>query len=223
MYYRIIGTSLALALLIYAAMTYLLTGYGFRFDIGWLLTSISPYNYAAMGITFSVTFSVTGAAAGVYSVGASILGGGVKAPRIRTKNLVSIVFCEAVAIYGIIMSVVISNRITSGVSNADNQIHLDFLGNTLTWSQTIIQFFLCSLIICIGGYKLFAAGLTVGLSNLFCGTAIGVVGSGAALADAQNPTLFVKILIIEIFASAIGLFGLITSILQVAGADLGAK
>ena len=55
------------------------------------------------------------------------------------------------------------------------------------------------------GYAHLRAGLTVGMSSLAAGLAIGIGGDAGVCANAQQPRLFVGMILILIFADALGL------------------
>ncbi|GMI47597.1 hypothetical protein TrCOL_g4656 [Triparma columacea] len=169
---------------------------------GWseVLTHMSPYGWGSFGIAFGLGLSVVGAAWGIWLTGSSLVGAAVKAPRIRSKNLISVIFCEATAIYGVIMAIVLNGL----MKKPEDSSYVDGVFSE-GWDYNTWYF---------AGFGVFCSGLSVGLTNVASGISVGVAGSSCALADAQDPTLFVKILIVEIFASALGIFGIIVGIIQ---------
>ena len=80
-----------------------------------------------------------------------------------------------IAIYGLVVSVLISNNLTQHVALFTSFIQL-------------------------------GAGLSVGLAGLAAGFAIGIVGDAGVRGTAQQPRLFVGMILILIFAEVLGMF-----------------
>lgn len=165
-----------------------------------LFIHISPFAWGGIGCGLSLALSIIGAAWGIFTTGSAISGAAIRAPEIRSKNLISIIFCEAVAIYGIILAIIMTGKM--GANN--KTVTFDPVTKAPIFAYKALA----------AGYTLFATGLTVGLGNMSCGISVGIVGSSCAIADANNSSLFVKILVIEIFASALGIFAVIVGILM---------
>ncbi|BGP02545.1 V-type proton ATPase subunit c'' [Rhodotorula toruloides] len=205
-------SGLALATLVAGYLTF--TGSGTQFNPGQFLEQTSPYAFALVGLGLNIGLSVAGAGWGIWITGSSILGGSVRTPRIRTKNLISIVFCEVSRDGGRIISAAsqeltfmppVNLRVFSGV------ITSIVYSAKLAASPSIETLYSPSNY--YTGFALFWGGLTSGLCNLLCGVAVGISGANAAIADAADPQLFVKVLVIEVFSSILGLFGFITALL----------
>ena len=88
-------------------------------------------------------------------------------PRILSKNLISVIFCEAVAIYGVIVAIILNGKVGSGGT------YYNYHNDSGVWQQAEYA-----------GFATFAVGLIVGFSNLVCGLSVGVIGSSTALTHA---------------------------------------
>ncbi|CAI6332703.1 unnamed protein product [Periconia digitata] len=147
-----------------------------------ILTYIQPF-FGAMGCTSAIVFTCFGAAYGTAKAGVGVSAMGVLRPDLIVKNIIPVVMAGIIGIYGLVVSVLISNDLKSDSSLFANFIQL-------------------------------GAGLSVGLAGMAAGFAIGIVGDAGVRGTAQQPRLFVGMILILIFAEVLGLYGLIVALLM---------
>ncbi|XP_038055755.1 V-type proton ATPase 16 kDa proteolipid subunit-like [Patiria miniata] len=139
--------------------------------------------FGVMGATAAMVFSAFGAAYGTAKSGTGIAAMSIMRPELIIKSVIPVVMAGIIAIYGLVVAVVIANSLTPS-------------------SYTLYRSFLH-----------LGAGLSVGLCGLAAGFAIGIVGDAGVRGTAQQPRLFVGMILILIFAEVLGLYGLIVALL----------
>ena len=137
-----------------------------------------------MGVASALVFANLGASYGTAKAGVGIASLGVIDQSKVFKALIPIIMAGILGIYGIIVAVLLNGGMSAGEVDGKK------------------------------GYKFLGAGLCCGLSSLAAGLAIGVAGDAGVRAYAQTDCIFVGMILILIFAEAIGLYGLIVAIIM---------
>jgi V-type H+-transporting ATPase proteolipid subunit len=93
--------------------------------------------------------------------------------RLTVSDSVPVIMAGIIAIYGLVVSVMITNQLSA-------QMHI------------------------FKGFIQFGAGLTVGLSGLAAGMAIGITGDAGVRGSVQQPRLYLAMMMMQIFSEVLG-------------------
>ncbi|WFC98070.1 H(+)-transporting V0 sector ATPase subunit c [Malassezia yamatoensis] len=157
--------------------------------------------FGAMGVTAAIVFTCLGASYGTAKSGVGISAMGVLRPDLLIKCIIPVVMAGIIAvcmlspssltqIYGLVVSVLISGD-----------------------SAYLTTYTVKSPMSLYTGFIQLGAGLSVGLAGLAAGFAIGIVGDAGVRGTAQQPRLYIGMILILIFAEVLGLYGLIVALI----------
>ena len=139
-----------------------------------------------MGATFALGFSCMGAGIGIAKAGNSIAFLGMENRAQVLRGMLPVIMSELLSIYGLISAVSISLEIGNSKGNYP-------LG---------------------AGCVHLASGLTVGLSSLITGVALGTVGQECNIVLIRTKAVFTVTVLMLIFCEALALYGLIAALLM---------
>ncbi|PQE28461.1 V-type proton ATPase 16 kDa proteolipid subunit 2 protein [Rutstroemia sp. NJR-2017a BBW] len=127
-----------------------------------------------------------GAAYGTAKSGIGIGGVGTFRPDLIMKSLIPVVMSGIIAVYSLVIAVLIAGDIKPPI-DANYSLYAGFLH--------------------------LACGLSVGLTGLAAGYAIGIVGDMGVRSYMQQSRIFVGMVLILIFGEVLGLYGLIVALI----------
>ena len=151
-----------------------------------VIESAIPCFYAYLGIACALVFANLGAAYGTAKSGVGICAMGIMKPTSIIKGVIPVIMAGILGIYGLIVSVILAQKLTG-----NNYIDVK------------------------KGYQYLGSGLCCGLTSFAAGIAIGIGGEAGVRALGQQEKIFVGMMLILIFAEALGLYGLIVSLILV--------
>eukprot|EP00760_Papus_ankaliazontas_P002923 PhM_4_TR11330/c2_g1_i2/m.103930/K02155/ATPeV0C, ATP6L; V-type H+-transporting ATPase 16kDa proteolipid subunit len=137
--------------------------------------------FGALGGSIAMAMSAVGSAIGISKAGVAATHLGLVEPSRMLRGMLPVVMSELLSIYGLIVGVVISLTVASAGE-----------------SYTITA-----------GYMHLASGCCVGFSGLSAGYAIGTIGDACCRTFQRTSLIFTAMVLMLVFAEAIGLYGLI--------------
>ena len=140
--------------------------------------------YGFLGVASAITFANLGAAYGTAKAGVGICTMGVLKPEKLIKAIIPVIMAGILGIYGLIVAVILLQKVNGK--------------NGYNYSN---------------GFSHLASGLCCGISSWAAGIAIGIAGDMGARALGQQDKVFVGMMLILIFAEALGLYGLIVALI----------
>merc|ERR1719428_1608881 len=141
--------------------------------------------FGFMGCAAALVFACLGAAYGTAKSGVGVANMGVNHAQMVMKSIIPIIMAGVLGIYGLIVAVLIGSGIDKTAYGYSSY----------------------------SGYAALAAGLCCGMAGLSAGIAIGIVGDAGVRANARQEKLFIGVILILIFAEALGLYGLIFALI----------
>ncbi|KAH8660769.1 vacuolar ATP synthase-like protein 16 kDa proteolipid subunit [Tricladium varicosporioides] len=154
-------------------------------DTSELSPKFAPF-FGMAGIAFAMTFGCVGAAYGTAKSGIGIAGVGTFRPDLIMKSLIPVVMSGIIAVYSLVIAVLIA-----GDMGPPPQLNYSLFN----------------------GFMHLACGLSVGLTGLAAGYAIGIVGDMGVRSYMSQSRIFVGMVLILIFGEVLGLYGLIVALI----------
>ena len=137
------------------------------------------------GAALALTLANLGSAYGTAKAGMGIASMAVTRPHLAFKSIIPVIMAGILSIYGLIISVLISQSV---------KLENEKAGPAMA-------------------ARALCAGLCCGFSQLAAGYAIGLVGDHGVRCFALNENIFVALVLILIFAEVLGLYGMIVAII----------